>query len=417
MTDLQKDQAIYQAMLGIATELFNKAVCSSEVLRELVKDNGGVVSMKQLLANNGDLRYAFDSALRDVGNEVFHIDVDTFSCQLKGTDLFWHLDYQKSLAKIKGDTAFTYEEKIDNKYVGSVDIDFENPANAKKLENNLANDELRPILNYVCLEVNAKTGDIHFVASNGNTLGIISNNIASVYDHPDRKYNYQALFSRNDWKRICDYAKATKSAVRFEIYRRKLYLDEICKVVMEEAQDIFVAVLGERRIKSTIIRSGYPDWRRVLPKNYPDANHFRIHPEDVEKARKFIQNFKISGSWEKSREHIFVSTYKGSDRIYFDYINCDYSKTNTASFRLTRTSELTIGTCYNIDKLAKMKFRGFHFVEPGRPTLVDTDDADLMLVMPMISDVEGDYVFDVENRAVIETVDTETAMVVELQAA
>ena len=45
MTDLQKDQAIYQAMCEIANNVFDNAIANHAGLRKYMSENGGVVSI------------------------------------------------------------------------------------------------------------------------------------------------------------------------------------------------------------------------------------------------------------------------------------------------------------------------------------------------------------------------------------
>jgi hypothetical protein len=297
----------------------------------------------------------------------------------------------KSLAKAKGDYLFTYEEKVENKFIGTIDVTFNNPTNAKNLAKYVGDEELRPVMMHVLMEVNTSSRDINFVSSDGRTLGIITSDKRSIWHTPeDKDANYQALFSAKDWKLICDHAKKNGS-VKFELYKR----------LEGEYQDTMFAIVGDSRIRSYVDgKSAYPNWRKVLPK-YVD-NNFHILPEDIKAARNFIKSFKLGDSYEKVRQKVCVSFYRGSDIGYFDYEDLDFGINKTATFRLTKPSEKTCGVCYNIHRLQQLKFSGFHIQHASRATYVDTEAEDLLLLMPMQPDNdEWKCTFHEEEREVV----------------
>lgn len=400
MTDLQKDQAIYQAMCEIAEKYFSRAIESNQQFRKFMAEKS-ILSVKEL-----DRCNEWNNARGSFLYDEEEINIDTFHCKFRGDNVFTLMQQFKTLARAKGDYLFTYEEEIPNEYIGSIDIAFDNPNNAKNIANHLSEDELRPNLNHVLLEVNAASCDISFVACDGHVLGVISNNTSSITSVPkDGSKVYQALFAKQDWKRICDYAKKMKMAVRFELYKR----------TEDELQDTMFAMLGDAKIRSVVLQCAYPNWRSVLQK---DADkHFAIHPDDVQAAQAFIKGLKVSGSYERERQSINVSFYRGSDIMYFDYYDSYTETSKTAQFRLTKPSEITIGTCYNIYRLQKVKFTGFNLEDAVHGSVVECEEADYMLIMPMAN--ERGYVFNVKDREVIEeeTFDTETANVVEVAVA
>ena len=387
MTDKEKDLAIYQAMCEVATNYFNRVVRECETFREFMAKKS-IISLKEL---NKCSEWIIATRTVDADEKV--VEVDTFRCSYVEDD-FGMLLVFKSIAKVKQEFYFAYEEQIDNEFVGSVDITFDNPAGAKSLEAHASKDELRPIMNYVMVEVNAKTCDINIVASDCHSLGVISTNPARVHESTDADKLFHALFTKEDWKSICDYAKKSKASVKFDVYRRKE-----C-----EWQDTMVAVIGDKSIRSKCEECYYPNWRNVIGSQDGMLN-FNIHPDDVEAARKWI-----SKAITNAYGGVYLSFYKGSDLLYFDIYN-DEGRTSTRTFRLTQTSGHTIGKMYNVDFLRKTKFTGFYInkSEDGAGFIKD-QNTDIMLVMPMISN--NGYVFDVENREVI----AESAMEVELVA-
>lgn len=384
MTDLQKDQAIYQAMLEIAEQVFNEALDLNEGLRALIKQYGGFVTLSDLCKSNHEFTKTFDMVVRDSvsGNEVHEVNVDTFSCSFPGSQVFDLLKYWKSLAKTKGDQVFFYEEKIENEFAGSVEVAIDNSNNAKLLVKHCAKDELRPIMNGVLAEINANTQTINFVASDGHTLGVISSNPAKILHRAYTDTIFQAMFMPDDWKRICDFAKKNKHVVQFDIYRKK----------DEEFFDTFLVHMGDVTLRSAShFCCRYPNWQSVIPTPDVLIHRFTIIEEDRMAAQDWLRRIK-----EKNR-FVNVSFYRGSDLVYFDYDDCDFSKSMTATFRLTRPSDTTTGICYNVGRLQEIKFTGFSIQSSDRASIVDCEEADLMLVMPALND---SYVRDVENREV-----------------
>lgn len=401
MEDLQKDQAIYQAMLEIADNAFSEVMKTNKGLQSQIKEYGGFISLTDICKCNHDFSKNFFIALReDIGDEIRNVTVDTFECSFPVCQVFDLLKYWKSLAKIKGEQVFIFEEKVENEFAGSVEVTIENSNNAKLIVKHLAKDVLRPIMNYVLAEINANTQSIDFVASDGHTLAVISNKPNLVFERDSSCDTiFRAMFTTDDWKRICDYAKKNKGHVLFDIYHHKDY----------ECFDTFLVRLGDVTLRSSVPEGRYPNWKSVIPSLDALKHRFNIVPEEWKAAQDWVK--KLDGQYS---HHFNVSFYRGSDLVYFDYDDYDFSKTMTATFHLTRPSDVTTGVAYHVGRFQKIKFTGFNIESEERGTIVNCEESDIMLVMPMLD--SGGYVRDVENREVLEEVE-ETAMVVEMAAA
>ena len=401
MNDLQKDQAIYQAVLEIADRVFNAVMESEKALPCLIKQYGGFVTLSDICKSTHEFTKLFFNSMREhsLGDEIHEVNVDTFSCSFPSCQVFDLLKYWKSLAKTKGEQVFMYEEKIENEFAGSVEVTIENGNNAKLLVKHCAKDELRPIMNLVLAEINANTQSIHFVASDGHTLSVISNNPSQVFAEPEERHTiFQAMFMPDDWKRICDYAKKNKGRVLFDIYRHK----------DTESFDTFLVHMGDVTLRSYMIEGRYPNWKSVIPKPEVLKHRFDIVPEEWKAAQDWINKLKAD-----SHRYVNISFYRGSDLVYFDYDDYDFSKSMTATFHLTRPSDVTIGVAYSLRSMPKIKFTGFNIEDYDHVTTINCEEADIMLVCPV---TDNDCrVRDVEEREVLETVE-ETAMVVEFAA-
>lgn len=395
MTDLQKDQAVYQALCEIAVNVFDNATANHAVLRQYMNENGGVVSINEITKPRSYVYTMIDSVtyFDDKTKEGLQtVTVDTFTCSFPPMRVFELVKYWKSLAKEKDDILFTYEEEIGRHFAGSVDITFDNPANAKILANYVAADDLRPVMNNVLLEINATSGDISIVATNGHELGVISNNPAAICTpYKDQDRVFQALFGKNDWKRICDYARKAKSAVTFEIYERGTD-DAGCM----ECSDTMVAVLGDTKVKSQQ-HGRFPDWKRVLP-DIAGMNHFALCAEDVKDAQAWLSRVRAYSF----REAVDITVYQGSDIIYFDFVD------RTQTYRLSAPSSVTIGARVSVRRIQSKKFRGFRLSESDGRIVIDDEGTDLMMIM----NTEGFCIHEKEEREVLSesAVATETAV-------
>lgn len=391
MTNLEKDQAIYNEMLQIANEVFSSATENNEVLRKYMNENGGVVSINDITKARSEVysMINFVTYFDDTTKEGLRtVTVDTFKCSFPPMRVFELVKCWKSLAKAKGDIIFTYEEEINSQFVGTAEISFENAANAKLLANSCADEELRPCLNNVLIQVNATSGDINFVATSGFELAVISNSPSTIRKpQEDNDKVFSALFSKKDWKRICDYARKQKSPVSFKVFQRE----------DTDRFETMIAVLGDTKVKSQQ-DSYYPNWKSVLP-DMSAMKHFTLADEDVQSAQKWISKVKVYSPMER----VSVSVYKGSDIIYFDTENA------TTTFKLSQPSDITLGYCFSIKRLQSKKFSGFWFPKCGGATIIDDANNDLLLLMPFNHEATPNK----EDREV----EHNTAMVVEMAAA
>lgn len=406
MTDLQKDQAVYQAMCEIADKYFNRCIEHSKEFRMLMEEKS-IISIKELNkckewsnAFNGYYDTKKCEQVPGIEFDVETIDVDTYHCEFRGDTLFTHglLDHFKSLAKNRNELYFIYEKKPEGQHVCTFSMCFDNATNAKSIVKCLSDDELRPVLNCVLMEVNPTEGIINFVASNGHSLAIITNTPNNYFEDHSLLNKYEVLIAKKDWERLCDYAKKNKSEINFDLY-------SACD------HTTIVANLGDTKIKFTDKIGRFPNWRTVLSNPNNGYRKYEIHPEDIKEYQKWVKTISKDFS-----HYVAVSVYKGSDLIYFDLKDYDFNKTKTATFRLTRPSETTEGVGYSRERLIKTPIRGIMMKDHSHAMIAMSDCFDYLLVMPMLLD-SGDYVRDVENREVPDPVEVETAMVVDMQVA
>lgn len=256
----------------------------------------------------------------------------------------------------------------ERKMTGSVEVSFKNATGTKKLVDYVSKEPYRVVMQKILVEVNAEAGTVDFVSCDGYIMGVVNNKANATWNDDSEKGVFQALFHTWDWKEICDYAKETKSAVKFEIYKR----------IAEERSDTMIAVLGDKRIESTMCGLTYPRWQSVIPTDFKTS--ISIHPEDVKAAQNFIRGCKVGED-----QFLYVSCYQGSDIAYLDQIidnNLNNEIVKTWKFRLDKPAETTSEICYKLQLLKKVKFTGFNFNDKLQASTVDCENADLILLMP-----------------------------------
>lgn len=395
MNDLQKDQAIYNEMLKIANQVFSNAAENNEELRKYINENGGVVSINEITKARSEVSSMIEEATNYdyyTGEGEQTVTVDTFTCSFPPMRVFELVKYWKSLAKAKGEIIFTYQEEINRQYIGSVDIRLGNPTNASALIRHLADQVHRPILSYVLLEVNTKSCDVNFVASDGRSMGILSSNVDGIREDAYPENKYQALFSSSDWKRICDYARKYKTAVHVKIYKHS----------DTEKQDTMVASLGETSVRSKQEDTKFYNWHCLLP-DTSSMTLFQIHPDDVKAARNFVKSIKKAKYNEKD---ICLTFQKGSDKVQFTHIDREYDEVieeRSATFRLLRRAEQTRQVCYTAEELKRTKFTGFYIddTDKRRVTIVNDENTSITLLMPC-AEIYDRYLLKEEIQTVME---------------
>lgn len=373
MNDLEKDLAIYKAMYGFANELFTNACDASEKLRKAVSNCSNVVSSKQLMKKGSDLYSAFYDATSGV-SDVCHIEIGTFECSFKWQDVFYHLEVQKQLAKVKGEILFTYEEKIDLPLVTTVDFTFDNVTAAKKLPAFAANDELRPVLNCVLAEVNLDTEIVSFVATDGHAVAVITTDNFYIHRNNPNDHVLRALFAKKDWDRICDYAKKNGNAITLDFYLH----DE----KQNQSNDTAVAHCGDQNIKSIMQDScRYPNWHSVMP-FLNGYKRIRLTEEGSSQFAQYVKNDKNDFPF-----HYTVSIEEGCNELCIEWIDYDFSKTNSVKFPLESPAEET--AVFGLAKRQMKKFTtlGFWYKDNKHPFYFDSKEYDAILAMPVL--VEG----------------------------
>lgn len=415
MNDLQKDQAIYQAMCEIADKYFNRAVKENEAFREFMAEKS-IISLAELKkckewsnALYGYYDYSKQEQVKGIDFDVESIDVDTYHCEFRGDTLFSHalLEQFKSLAKNRNELYFTYEEKPKGELICSVSVGFDNLNTAKTLIDHCADDELRPVLNNVLMDVNTSAQSINFVATQGHSLAIITNKPGNWTSDCDFEHNYMVLIPKNDWKRLIDYAKKNKTDILFDVYQYDGSDNED-----DPSLCTMIAKLGDAKVKFTDSIGRYPNWRSVLP-DTKTMRRYEIHPDDIQALRKWQKSISKS----KWVHNINVSVYAGSDRMYFDYCDYDFDQEYSASFRMKKPSPISEGIGLSLQRFRTTPFNGICIQSHDRATYIVTDDFDLLLQMPMLRE-DGDYVIDPEHREVHDCIEVEqTATIVDMAAA
>ncbi len=376
MNDLQKDQAIFKAMNEIANEVFNNACAYDEKLREMVSENGGIVCLKDILASKTMYRsmiadaccHNFDASIpHSTDNDrVNVVNIDTFSCTFRNSDVFWFLNEFKALANVKGEIFFSYEEKIDLPLITTITVTLDGASSAKKLCNFCDSNDLRPILSGVMAEVNLDTETVSFVATNGASLSVITTNNATLYRNNPNDKVLSAIFDKKDWGRICEYARKNNNEIVMEFY----YHND------NQINDTAVAILGNTKIKSILQDScKFPNWHRVLPR-YNDSQKLTLTDEATNQLANFIKN--------KDVIHYIVSAYEGCKYLYVEYTNYDLSKHRVSKFELETPAAADIYFGASEKEFRKFSVKTFEVSDYNHAIIVGSNDFDYSIMMPVL---------------------------------
>lgn len=378
MNELEKDQAIFKAMLEIANDVFTNAVGYNGALKKEVSEKGGVISLKEINSTRSMVHSFICDGMReyhrnnprpcedDLDEGIRSLSVGSFTCSFHECQVFSLLDYWKSLAKMKDEVIFTYEEKVDLPHITTITITLDNAANAKKLTKCCCQDDLRPAMACVLAELNLDTETVSFVGTDGHVIGIVTTDKISVHRNNPTDRVLRALFRQKDWERICDHAKKNGNDVTLEFY----YHSE------GQTNDTAVAILGDTRIKSTL-QDGmrYPNWHSVMP-FYSAYQHLRLTKDGADGIAKFIKNDK------NDVYHYVISAYEGCDDLYIEFTDYDFSKNVVMKFKLESpaTSDIYFGAAKH--QMKKICANGFWFKDANTGAIIDTKEFDIMLMMP-----------------------------------
>ena len=365
MTNLEKDTAIYNELLKIANEVFQDAAKNSEWLRKMLDENGGSVTLAEILKRRSPIYSAIKDETDDATQKT--VCVDTFRCSFYTMDVFSLLLDFKNLAGVKGSVTFTYTEDEKREYIDTISIPRDVVEKTSAILDSLSESEVYPALNNLLVEYNRTSGAVFFVATSSLQISIVSNKPSEIYT--SRKSTdevYHALFRKDGWKRICNWSKKNKRGIEIWVYKAGKHSDFDC----DEFYDTMKVSIGDVDVKSVLMDAKFPNWKAVLPKKEA-LNHFKICKDDIGKARKFVRGLKLKA--DNTKDAVSISAYKGSDLLYFD----TYGR--SASFRLTNPSEVTVGTRLGADLTTK-KFTGFWFNGDSSHPIIDDETRDFACV-------------------------------------
>ena len=382
MNDLQKDQAIFKAMNEIANEVFTNACDFSEILRNKVSENGGIVSLKDILASRSDFFYLISDASNELykrenpeasccDRKIREVTVDTFHCTFHEPQVFELLQIWKSMAKFSPEIVFAYEEKIDLPLITTITISLDNPANAKKLTKCCAKDELRPVLNHVLAEVNLDTEVVDFVATDGHIISIVTTDKMAIHRNNPNDKVLRALFTQKDWERICDYAKKNGNDIVLEFYLHS----------ENQANDTAIAILGDLRIKSVLQEEycmRFPNWHKIMP-FYEKYQHLRLTRDGAKTLAQFVKNDKAQTPYAYT-----ISAYAGRDELYVEFEDFDWSKNVVAKFKLEQpaTSDICFGAAKH--QMKRLQVNGLWFKDSVSFVILDSNEFDVSMLCPCV---------------------------------
>lgn len=379
MTNLEKDKAIYDEMLKIAREIFQNAASKDEVLRKELAKNGGSVSLTEINkhkswfynAINNETPFPHTSEeINMVGIEnlehIRKVSVGGFRCFFPPMDVFRLLAFWKKEAKVRGDVLFKYEAEAGNrrKFITEVKVPSKVFAGSENLVECTVEHELRPTMAHIYAEFNMTAGTSVFAASSGKMLGVVSDSPSRICEKPQTTDEiYTGLIRKEDWKRICEYAKKHDEDTSFKIYE---WAEEESECDYGNTSAL-VITYGDSSSMSVPSEGRFPNFRSVIS-GQNEMEHVTFTDKDAREFSKYISKMKGGDCVP-----VTVSAYKGSDILYVE------TEGTLVKYQLTKPSKTTGGAIINVLHIKKMKPTGF-WIGKGYNPLVDTPLLDLLLI-------------------------------------
>ena len=373
MTNLEINQAVYQAMCKIADKWFKFSVEKCEKLRGKMEEKPQISAKEFYVPAKGEYVSQWDIAKSEFDESTEFpeeiIEVGNFKCNVNADNLWPLMKAFQKLAKAN-DHIFTYEKESRLDFIAEEEIRFI-PNNCKRLVDFVCKDKMYSQLTYIHVEYNVKTSALAFFVSDSHAVAVMATD-DSIIAERDTENTISAHFTVSDWKRLCDASQKTKQPARFYIF-----------------PDAIEIGCGDVRIMSIKDQIAFPDCQRIMP-DKSGMRHIALADDEIKPFQAWIKKVKLG-------EHVAinVSVYAGNKMMYVDILDFDCDTRTTKMFRLAETATETFGTAYNSD-LLRTKPTGF-WVAPNGFTYIEDAAFDKVLQMQYVRDV---YTYDEQEREV-----------------
>ena len=332
---MEKDLLIYNELCKHGQEVFSWL---------MKQDKGNLKRYSDFKKRNAsflseNLRKLKYDAHSEYWNTPISIVVDTFCCEFLPISVFGLMAKFKTISKGK-EYIFEYEEETEEK-LATINVEFDDANFAKKLADSTETDNIYFALCFVLLEMNKKTGDVNFVATDGRKLSVISNSVDTIGNAAENEDFYRAFFDVSTWKQICDLAKKNKNTVKFEIFKDGESLNEKA-----------ISIVGDKRLYSTSVDSKFPNWHAITIKEKEEVRLTKQGQKEFDAYLKSVLKMNKTAG-------IQIYFLEGDNRLYCSFKDEYFKQTLTSSFELEKTCSTTGWATILGNQLKDVGFAGF----------------------------------------------------------
>lgn len=260
-----------------------------------------------------------------------------------------------------------------NTPIATFSFAFKNPSQQKGMANFIDKKNVGlGALSYICAEAYPASGNMVFIASDGITMGVITNDDKDL-GHTPSESPYRALFSDKAWRGICKAASEAKIDVTFEVYPPK----------GNSPYHKFVACINDLRIESQEAGpTKYPNWRSVVPRKV--HTYYYLRQDEVKDVHRFLRSLPKSQAGE-----LLIWSCSQDTAVHFEYKNGGVTSAQ-AQFNFIEKSPTPLKMRFRSSHLARTKPSAFipsALDEDGsawHPVQVVSEVADYILIMPLV---------------------------------
>lgn len=340
-----KDIAIYNAIAGEARNFFDN----------IIVNEAGRYTAAQLAKNKGNnCTFIWGCDDNDFANEVVNVEVERFTMSFPRSRCFDVMAMYEATCKIGAKNRITFSPCAKGETVGMFEMNI--PKCAKDLINCVSTDNLRPMMMYIYIDVEAAT----LVASDTKVLKTCKVELSEVVGELP-----ESLFI---------------SPAQLKQLAGKQCIVSLNRVGPADNVKWLTVIECEGNTFDNDIHGTFPAWKRLIPKE-KYCNGFHLMPDAAKQLAKFVKASK------KSYNKLVLSSTIGANFVEVTAANdADSSVNRSISLALATPSEITGAMCFTSEAMNKVLCNGKSIIayEQNTPALILGDvDGVNSLIMPM----------------------------------
>lgn len=371
MSDKEMNLAILNKLYEIADKVFNEGVN----VKEGNYTASDLAKMKDSAFKDGYLKTEKKSYKNECNKQVekdcfvypmASVSVLSFVCSFCVVKIFALVARFEKLAGIptKDRQLFVAANNVGN-VLRTFDVEINKDLG--KLAKFAAKDELRPIMNNICLDISRHRA----VASDGHTLQVRQFAVCAGSAWDESYGAFYPLIPANEWKKMC--ALSGKGA--------KL----VCKLVEKNENERYwmCECCG---ITSKYAQNRYPNYLSVIP-NVDRNKCLQLDKKTWNAAKKWVKSTKMT------IDALTIIHKEGSDSVQFVLQDNDFGTKNVAEFPCIGTPSEYYYVCVKASTLVKIVDEfNLYLPESADRALEYISEKVITLQMPLLAnDMEGYY--------------------------